>query len=80
MVRLGCLVVKKTHAYFLDNSVTYSTCTCRVRIINYPVPISSPPFKIPDNFPSEVPREDEDKKQVTKRYDLVCSVNEYSWS
>ena len=46
MVRLGCLVVEKTHAYFLDNSVTYSTCTCRVRIINYPVPISSPPFKI----------------------------------
>ena len=60
MVRLGCLVMEKTHAYFLDNSVTY---TCRVRIINYPVPISSPPFKIEDNFPSEVPRENEDKNR-----------------
>ena len=63
MVRLGCLVVEKTHAYFLDNSVNCSTCTCRVRITNYPIPISSPPFKIADYFPSEVPRENEDKNR-----------------
>ena len=43
MVRPGCLAVEITHAYLLDNSVTYSPCTCHIRIINYPVPISSPP-------------------------------------